>query len=123
MIKQEVAPRSFEVQVSNGNILRRNRQQIRKLQSTTSSIQYTSNDPHEDPEIFTDYDDSDSDTSTLPYNDAEAEMALRNEDEPYHEKELETLYDDEPKQHDRALTISSRGRLLKPRRPADYEEL
>ena len=86
-IVEEVAPRSYTVQLTNGTVLRQNRCHIRKLYSTTSN---TNNflPPLEEPQelIPTDdelteesqYDESDSDT--IPYDHSSEEEA--EEDEP-----------------------------------------
>ena len=66
-IVEEVAPRSFTVQVYNKGILRRNQRQIRKTYSTTS---YTT--PCIQPAEPETNEDSDSDTDTIPYGDSDA---------------------------------------------------
>ena len=80
-IVKEVAPRSFEVKVDGKNTLRRNTRHLRKLHSTTSTstrhepiesededIPATGHEPIvNDDEDF--YSDSDSSTSTIPYEE------------------------------------------------------
>ena len=104
-IIEEVAPRSFNVQVSGTNrILRRNRIHIRKLHSTTSrEADTTTNnypDIQEEP-IVDPQQDSDSDTSTIPYDDIDAQQEL----------------------HEEQLTVTRSGRVKKPHHPVDYEDL
>ena len=111
-IVQEVAPRSFSVQISGTHqLLRRNRRHLRKLHSTTSTREDTNSHEqperpeqqqhHESPdEQLGENSDYESDSDTIPYSDNDTYLAL-------HEGQQ----------------ISRSGRVIHPRKPMDYEEI
>ena len=112
-IVQEVAPRSYTIQVSEGgNVLRRNRSQIRKLHSTTSTSRYTAR-PEEDSDEYA------SDSDTIPY-DEEGELQSGSEEEYWSESDESWSVSEE--EDDEEPIRSSRGRVIRSRRPVDYED-
>ena len=105
-IQEMVAPRSFNVKTTGGTILRRNRRQIRKLHSTTSStpqhhIQHSESDTDTNNNP-----DSDSDTDTLPYDDIDEQLLLH-----------------EQAQQQQLVTTTRSGREVHHHQPTDYEDL
>ena len=127
-IVKEVAPRSFAVLVP-GRVepLRRNRSQLRKLHSTTSTnvqqqhrpqqqqhqFQQQQQQPHEQhqyPHHVTStnehFDDSDevSDTDTIPYDEEDAHDSL-------------------PEEQQSTNKTTRYGRTLRPKKPLDYQEI
>ena len=111
-IIEEVAPRSYNVQVSDKSILRRNRIHIRKLHSTTSTREEDNTDSY--PDITNEppvHYDSDSDTSTIPYDDNDATVAF------------DTEHDAQEMQHPEQQTTARSRRIRKAHRPVDYDEL
>ena len=108
-IIEEVAPRSYEVMLANGTVLRRNRCHIRKLHSTRSNNDSSPTQVPQEPIVPTGYElveesqheESDSDSDTIPYANSSAEEAS----------------DDE-------LSIPRRSRrAVKIHRPLDYQDL
>ena len=80
-IIQEVAPRSYEIQVNNKGVLRRNQRHIRKVHSTTSYLIPNETVSGADNEHGSDTDDggelSDTETiDTLPYDMEDQELSL-----------------------------------------------
>jgi hypothetical protein len=110
-IVKEVAPRSYSIQVSDGgNVLRRNRSQIRKLHSTTSSTHTT----HDEERSY----DYTSDSDTIPYDEEEHWSESEEEQWAQSEEELWNWSESEEEEPVR----SSRGRVIRSRRPVDYED-
>ena len=121
-IIEEVAPRSFEIRVSGGGTLRRNQCHIRKLHSTTSTYEQHQEDPVEEPDVLTEDDSigSDSETSTLHYDDDGDWFEELSQPEEGVMSQVIERNSPQPKQ---TLTTTLSGRVVKPRRPMDYEEI
>ena len=130
-IIEEVAPRSFDVDV-DGKTLRRNRCQIRKLHSTTSfhlpqqqadtpivnpEEHYESDNEQQQTETFEHHEtDEESDSTTIPYADSDGDQGSRGgwgdsdgENEIHENEEL-------PK-------TTRSGRRIKRNHPTDYDDL
>jgi len=117
-IIQEVAPRSYNVQTSEGRILRRNTKDIRKIYSLTSSLEpnrdiyQIDNAPGEnDTETINKDSDSetltaDSDSDTIPYRGDDSDSNTT----PVQEKNSKARY-------------TRSGRRIQHRHPLDYCDL
>ena len=106
-ITEEVAPRSFNVQMPGGKILRRNQRHLRKTYSTASSFQ-----PEET-------DDTDTLVEEEEHSGGDSEATLSADSdatEPYDDREDDELF--VLKQN-----VSHRGRMIKAKKPLDYDEL
>ena len=108
-IIEEVAPRSYNIKLTNGRILRRNRHHIRKLYSTTSNTDTAPPTLVEPDEQLTDDESihdsqysSDSDTIPYEHSDAEVEETVNNNNQP---------------------RITRSGRIVHDHRPLDYQDL
>ena len=90
-VHHEVTPRSYEIQITDGTILRRNTKDIQKVYSLTSSVEpeYNGEDVAEDLKYNIDSDIetivnetfSNNDSDTIPYQERDSETV------PYKETE------------------------------------
>ena len=113
-IVEEVAPRSYNIKLTDGSILRRNRIHIRKLHSTTSNNNNNNRDytppvmEEPDEHIESEYN---SDSDTIPYDNSD------NDTIPYDNS------DSEDATNSQTMPVSRSGRRIHVRRPLDYEDL
>ena len=119
-VLHEVAPCSYEIQITDGTILRRNTKDIQKVYSLTSSVEpeYNGEDVAEDLEYSIDSDTetivndtfSDNDSDTIPYQESDSETASYKETDSDNEQCIDLLY------------MTKSGRQIKRKCPFDYED-
>ena len=115
-ILRQVAPRSFEVQVHNKGILRRNQQQLRKVHSTAS---YQIPNKHFSGEES----EAESDTETVPYDIEDEDLAFSEEEAEDNHNQVaeETITTGDVDSRD--IVVTKSGRVVKGKRPTDYDNL
>ena len=123
-IIKEVAPRSYDVEV-NGKTLRRNRCQIRKMQSTTSydngsqRTQQNESD-YDEEQYYSDVPDHEQyDNEHYPFAQSEHSEGEMDSDStiPYGDS------DADPETHEVNTRTTRSGRRVRNRHPTDYDEL
>ena len=119
-VLHEVAPCSYEIQITDGTILRRNTKDIQKVYSLTSSVEpeYNGEDVAEDLEYSIDSDTetivndtfSDNDSDTIPYQESDSETVPYKETDSDNEQYIDSPY------------MTKSGRQIKRKCPIDYED-
>ena len=120
-VLHEVAPRSCEIQITDGTILKRNTKDIQKVYSLTSVVEpeYNGEDVAEDLEYSIDSDTetivndtfSDNDSDTIPYQESDSEVVPYKETDSDNEQYIDSPY------------MTKSDRLFKRKCPIDYEDL
>ena len=113
-IVEEIAPRSYNVQIPGRGILRRNRRHLRKVQSTTSS--YQPRDDLDDNELSSSTEESENHENYF------SETTLTDSDatQPYDEESEDELFELEQMEN---TTHSRSGRSIKRKQPLDYDDI
>ena len=119
-VLHEVAPRSYEIQITDGTILRRNTKDIWKVYTLTSSVEpeYNGEDVAEDLKYNIDSDTetivnetfSNNDSDTIPYQESDSETVPYKETDSDNEQYIDSPY------------MTKSGRQIKRKCPIDYED-
>ena len=119
-VLHNVAPRSYEIQITDGTILRRNTKDIQKVYSLTSSVEpeYNGEDVAEDLKYNIDSDTetivnetfSNNDSDTIPYQESDSETVPYKETDSDNEQYIDSPY------------MTKSGRQIKRKCPIDYED-
>ena len=119
-VLHNVAPRSYEIQITDGTILRRNTKDIQKVYSLTSSVEpeYNGEDVAEDLKYNIDSDTetivnetfSNNDSDTTPYQESDSETVPYKETDSDNEQYIDLPY------------MTQLGRQIKRKCPTDYED-
>ena len=121
IVLHEVAPRLYEIQITDGTILRRNTKDIRKVYSLTSSVEpeYNGEDVAEDLKYSIDSDTetivnetfSENDSDNIPCQESDSETVSYKETDSNNEQYIDSLY------------MTHSGWQIKRKWPIDYEDL